>query len=148
MLLVAAGLVLFARAPVGGSYAVDVLPAMILLGLGMAVALNPVLLAAMNEVAPSEAGLASGVANTSFMMGGALGLAVLASIADARSKGLTAAGADRLAALTGGYHAAFLVAAVFAAMAAALGAALFQRPGEFQLSSDAWDALNAPAVVD
>jgi len=148
MLLVAAGLMLFACAPVEGSYAVDVLPAMILLGLGMALALNPVLLAAMSEVAPSEAGLASGVTNTSFMMGGALGLAVLASIADARMKGLTAAGVDRLYALTSGYDAAFFVAAGFAATAAALGALLLQRPDKPQPSPDAWDVLSAPAAVD
>src|SRR5207248_11779358 len=79
--LAAAGLALFARAPVGGSFVMDVLPSMILLGFGAGMAFNPVLLAAMSDVAPEEAGLASGVVNTSFMMGGALGLAVLASIA-------------------------------------------------------------------
>jgi uncharacterized protein YqjF (DUF2071 family) len=70
---------LFARAPVDGSFVSDVLPSMILLGLGAGMAFNPVLLAAMSDVEPNEAGLASGVVNTSFMMGGALGLAVLAS---------------------------------------------------------------------
>ena len=75
------GLLLFARAPVDGNFVVDVLPAMILLGLGAGMAFNPVLLAAMSDVEPTEAGLASGVVNTSFMMGGALGLAVLASLA-------------------------------------------------------------------
>ncbi len=129
MLFVAASLALFARAPVGGDYVLDVLPGMILLGLGMGISFNPVLLAAMSEVEPSEAGLASGVANTSFMMGGALGLAVLASLAEARTSGLIADGVDRLAALTGGYHAAFAVGAVFAATAAALGALLLRRPG-------------------
>lgn len=105
------------------------LPGMILLGLGMGISFNPVLLAAMSEVEPSEAGLASGVANTSFMMGGALGLAVLASLADARTSGLLADGVDRLAALTGGYHVAFGAGAVFAATAAALGALLLPRLG-------------------
>jgi EmrB/QacA subfamily drug resistance transporter len=147
MLLVAAGLVLFARAPVHGSYAFDVLPGMVLLGLGVGVSLNPVLLAAMSEVAPSEAGLASGVANTSFMMGGALGLAILASLADAHTEGLDADGVGRLDALTGGYHAAFVVAALFAA-AAALGALRLPRRTAPQLSPDAWDALSAPAAVD
>jgi predicted MFS family arabinose efflux permease len=141
MVLLAAGLVLFARAPVGGTYAFDVLPATILLGLGVAVALNPVLLAATSEVAPNEAGLASGVVNTSFMMGGALGLAALASIADARVKGLTAGGIDRLHALTGGYHAAFLAAAGFAAVAAALSAVLLQQSEEAEPSPDSWDEL-------
>jgi predicted MFS family arabinose efflux permease len=148
MVLLAAGLMLFARAPVGGTYAFDVLPATILLGLGVAVALNPVLLAATSEVAPNEAGLASGVVNTSFMMGGALGLATLASIADARMKGLTAGGIDRLHALTGGYHAAFLIAAGFAATAAALAAVLLQQSEKAEPSPDAWDELTAPAAVD
>ena len=75
MLLAAAGLALFAAAPVGGSFVAHVLPGMLLLGLGCGLALNPVMLAAMSDVAPSESGLASGVVNTSFMMGGALGLA-------------------------------------------------------------------------
>ena len=129
LLLAAAGLALFARAPVDGVFAVDVLPSMILLGLGAGMALNPVLLAAMSDVEPSEAGLASGVVNTSFMMGGALGLAILASVAASRSDSLLASGEDRLAALTGGYHAAFLVGAVFAAGAALLGAALLRGNG-------------------
>ncbi|HKX43764.1 MAG TPA: MFS transporter, partial [Burkholderiaceae bacterium] len=89
LLFAAIGLVLFARAPVGGDFAVDVLPGMLLLGLGAGVAFNPVLLAAMSEVPVSESGLASGVVNTSFMMGGALGLAVLASLAAWKTGGST-----------------------------------------------------------
>ena len=90
--LAAVGLVLFARAPVDGSFAVDVLPAMILLGFGAGIAFNPMLLAAMSDVAPEESGLASGVVNTAFMMGGALGLAVLASLAASRTDGLLVVG--------------------------------------------------------
>ena len=116
------------RAPVDGNFVVDVLPSMILLGLGAGMAFNPVLLAAMGDVQPSDAGLASGIVNTAFMMGGALGLAVLASLAAARTDTLSAAGDAPLQALTGGYHAAFLVGAVFAAGAAAIGALLL-RPG-------------------
>ncbi|HSC63163.1 MAG TPA: DHA2 family efflux MFS transporter permease subunit, partial [Caldimonas sp.] len=81
----AVGLALFARAPVDGSIAVDVLPGMVLLGIGAGIAFNPLLLAAMSDVDESESGLASGIVNTSFMMGGALGLAVLASVADAQA---------------------------------------------------------------
>jgi EmrB/QacA subfamily drug resistance transporter len=124
--LAAAGLLLFARAPVDGTFAVDVLPSMILLGLGAGMAFNPVLLAAMNDVSPNEAGLASGIVNTSFMMGGALGLAVLASLAAARTDTLLESGGDQLASLTGGYHLAFLIGAIFALAAAALGAALLR----------------------
>ena len=119
--LAAAGLVLFARAPVGGSFVLDVLPAMILLGFGAGIAFNPMLLAAMSDVAPEESGLASGVVNTAFMMGGALGLAVLASLAASRSKTLEAAGHSAIGALSGGYRAAFLVGALFAASASAIG---------------------------
>ena len=97
--LAAVGLLLFARAPVDGSYLVDVFPAMMLLGLGAGIAFNPVLLAAMSDVKPSEAGLASGVVNTAFMMGGALGLAVLASLAASRTDTLQAAGDGPLVAL-------------------------------------------------
>jgi EmrB/QacA subfamily drug resistance transporter len=129
LLIAAAGMVLFVRAPVDGSFVVDVLPSMILLGLGAGTAFNPVLLAAMSDVDQSEAGLASGVVNTSFMMGGALGLAVLASVAQSRTDSLRASGDGALTALTGGYHAAFLLGAVFAAAAAALGAFLL-RPGD------------------
>jgi MFS family permease len=100
---------------------------MILLGLGAGIAFNPLLLAAMSDVPPEESGLASGVVNTAFMMGGALGLAVLASLAAARSETLLASGDGQLAALTGGYHAAFLTGAGFALAAAVLGAVLLRR---------------------
>jgi EmrB/QacA subfamily drug resistance transporter len=121
------GLLLFARAPVDGNFVVDVLPAMILLGLGAGMAFNPVLLAAMSDVEPQDAGLASGVVNTAFMMGGALGLAVLASVAASRTDTLLAGGDSQAAALTGGYHLAFLVGAIFAIAAAALGGLLLRQ---------------------
>jgi len=127
LLLAAAGLLLFVRAPVDGNFLVDVLPSMILLGFGAGIAFNPVLLAAMSDVEPSESGLASGLVNTSFMMGGALGLAVLASIAASRSHSLRLGGAGELSALTGGYHLAFLVGAAFAAAAAVIGGALLRE---------------------
>jgi EmrB/QacA subfamily drug resistance transporter len=125
----ALGMLLFVRAPVDGSFVTDVLPSMILLGIGAGMAFNPVLLAAMGDVEPSEAGLASGLVNTSFMMGGALGLAVLASIAASRTHALRVAGHSELSALTGGYHLAFVFGALFAALAALLGGLLL-RPSE------------------
>jgi hypothetical protein len=125
LLFAAIGLVLLARAPVDGAFAVDVLPSMILLGLGAGIAFNPVLLAAMSDVEPTEAGLASGLVNTSFMMGGALGLSVLASLAASRTDSLVADGESRLAALAGGYHAAFFLGAIFA-LVAAMGGLLIQ----------------------
>src|SRR5918994_1527324 len=121
MLLVALGLGLFARVPVDGNFAVDVLPSMLILGIGIGMAMNPVLLAAMSDVKPEEAGLASGVVNTSFMMGGALGLAVLASVAASVTGDDTS-----LEALTDGYHTAFLLGTLFA-VAAGVVAAVFMR---------------------
>ncbi|MEJ8812627.1 DHA2 family efflux MFS transporter permease subunit [Variovorax ureilyticus] len=126
LLLAAAGLALFARAPVDGSFVVDVLPGMTLLGIGAGMALNPLLLVAMSDVSPSESGLASGVVNTAFMMGGALGLAVLASVAAARTGNLLMAGISTPVALTAGYQSAFLVGAIFAVVAAVLGAVLLR----------------------
>ena len=141
LLLAAAGLVLFARAPVDGVFAVDVLPSMILLGLGAGMAFNPVLLAAMSDVEPSEAGLASGVVNTSFMMGGALGLAILASLAASRTHSLAASGDSLVGALTGGYHVAFVAGAAFAAGAALLSAALLRRTSApaLEMHAQTWE---------
>ena len=127
LLLASAGLLLLVRAPVDGTFVADVLPSMILLGLGAGMAFNPVLLAAMGDVDPAEAGLASGVVNTSFMMGGAVGLAVLASAAASRTSTLVDAGRSEVAALTGGYHLAFLLGAIFAAAAAIIGALLLRE---------------------
>jgi EmrB/QacA subfamily drug resistance transporter len=124
--LATVGLLLFARAPVGGHFVVDVLPSMVLLGVGAGIAFNPVLMAAMSDVEPQESGLASGLVNTSFMMGGALGLAVLASVASARTDDLLASGGGQLSALVGGYHVAFLVGAAFAVLAATIGASLLR----------------------
>jgi MFS family permease len=148
LVLAAVGLLLFVRAPVDGTFVVDVLPSMILLGFGAGMAFNPVLLAAMSDVAPEESGLASGVVNTSFMMGGALGLAVLASLAASRSDSLLVSGDGRLAALTGGYHVAFLVGAVFALAAAGIATA-FLRVGAVVPSShdEASTSTSDPALA-
>ncbi len=147
LLLSAVGLALFARAPVDGTFVVDVLPSMILLGCGAGMAFNPLLLAALSDVRQSDAGLASGVVNTSFMMGGALGLAVLASLAASRSDNLLAAGDGSLAALTGGYHAAFLVGAFFALAAAALGAVLLRSGRSAPPEREGAEAVAAPAAA-
>ena len=147
MLLSAASLLLFARAPVDGSYVVDLLPPLVLLGLGAGIAFNPMLLAAMGDVEQSEAGLASGVVNTSFMMGGALGLAILASLATSRTDNLLASGEDQLAALNGGYHVAFLVGAIFAVGAAVIGGTLL-RPQPQGAHREAPEAIGPPATAD
>jgi EmrB/QacA subfamily drug resistance transporter len=128
LLLAAAGLALLGRAPVGGHFVTDVLPGGILLGVGAGTALAPLLLAATSSVRPAEAGLASGMANTSFMLGGALGLAVLSGIATSRTGALHAAGTGSLAALADGYHAAFLGGAACAVLAALLAACWVRLP--------------------
>src|SRR5262249_41248096 len=144
LLLAATGLLLFVRAPVDGNFVTDVLPSMILLGIGAGIAFNPVLLAAMNDVEPQEAGLASGLVNTSFMMGGALGLAILASVAASRTSNLVADGESKVVALTGGYHVAFLIGALFAIAAAVIGATLLRASMAPAHEQDEYEA--APAV--
>ncbi len=129
LLIAAAGLAWFARVPIDGRFATDVLPGMLLLGLGAGVAFNPVLLAAMSDVDPVDSGLASGVVNTAFMMGGALGLAVLASLAAARTDGLLAAGMAPPLALNAGYRLAFALGALSAAAAGMLGAVFVRASG-------------------
>ena len=145
MLLVAVGLALFARAPVDGVFLVDVLPSMLVLGIGVGMAMNPVLLAAMSDAPPEQAGLASGVVNTAFMMGGALGLAVLASLAAWRTDALQATGDTEIAALTGGYGLAFVVGAI-AAVAAAAVAAVLLRPAAVPAAAPLGDQEPEPAL--
>jgi EmrB/QacA subfamily drug resistance transporter len=137
--LLAAGLLWFARAPVDGNYVTDVLPSMILLALGAGMAFNPLLLAAMGDVAPEQSGLASGLVNTTQMMGGAVGLAVLVSIAAART-----ADPDDLGDLTAGYHAAFLVGAAFAIVGLVLAAVLM----EAKMPAMGAHGMEAPAEGD
>ena len=134
--MAAAGLALFAAAPVNGGFTANILPGMVLLGIGAGVAFNPLLLIAMGDVGPAESGLASGMVNTSFMMGGALGLAVLASLAAGQTGAALAAGEEMRAALTIGYKAAFLGGAVFAGIGALLGGfAIKQGGAEVELAS-------------
>jgi EmrB/QacA subfamily drug resistance transporter len=125
MTLMTLALVLLARTPVDGNWAIDILPATLALGLGAGIAFNPILLAAMSGVPQEEAGLASGVVNTAFMMGGAVGLAILASLADSRTETLVATQGS-FAALNSGYHVAFVVGAVFIVAAALVGSALLR----------------------
>jgi EmrB/QacA subfamily drug resistance transporter len=143
--LMTLALILLARTPVDGNWAIDILPATIALGIGAGIAFNPILLAAMSGVEPAEAGLASGVVNTSFMMGGAVGLAILASIAASRSDSQLASGDGSFVALNSGYHLAFLVGAVFIVVAAGVGAALLRV--ESPQAHGHEDAVGAPATA-
>jgi predicted MFS family arabinose efflux permease len=108
--LIAAGLALFSRVPVHGSYVADVLPGMALFGIGAGLAFTPSIALAMADAAPADTGLASGLANVSMQMGAAIGIAVLASISTSRTSALRAGGVGRNAALAGGYHVGYLIA--------------------------------------
>ncbi|MFJ8995170.1 MFS transporter [Streptomyces sp. NPDC102279] len=126
--LITAGLALLGRAPVDGSYALDVLPALLLLSAGFAAAMPAVTGLAMSGARPEDAGLASGLFNTTQVVGGSLGLAVLTTLAASRTEKLTGAGEHVVAATADGYRLAFTVAAVVAATALTSAAALL-RPG-------------------
>jgi EmrB/QacA subfamily drug resistance transporter len=140
--LMTVGLLLLARTPVDGNFLVDVLPATVAIGLGAGIGFNPLLLAAMSGVRQSEAGLASGIVNTAFMMGGALGLAVLASLAASRTDSLEASGEGPLAALNGGYHAAFVVGAIFLVASAVVAGSLLRA----DVSAGAHEGEPAPGT--
>ena len=126
LLLIAGGLIWFAQVPApGGSYAADVLGPSLLAAVGLGFAFVPVTIAAVTGTEPHEAGLASGLINTSQQVGGALGLAILATIANSRTQGLFHAGVHSTAvALTKGFDRAFLVGAGFAVAGAILAALL------------------------
>jgi EmrB/QacA subfamily drug resistance transporter len=121
LVLVAGGLLLFSRAPVAGNYVTDVLPAMLLIGTGAGLFFMPSVSLAMAGASPQDSGLVSGFTNVTLQMGAALGVAILASVSTARTNSLIGSGAATNAALTSGYHLAFLVAAGCIAAAAVLG---------------------------
>jgi MFS family permease len=125
MVLVALGLAWLTRAPVDGAYAVDVLPAMLLLGIGAGVSFPALMTLAMSGASEADAGLASGLVNTTMQVGGALGIAVLATLASSRTDSL----GSGPAALTSGYHLAFTVSAVLVAVGAVVAATVLQREG-------------------
>jgi EmrB/QacA subfamily drug resistance transporter len=122
LVLIAAGLALFTQVPVDGSYVTDVLPTMLLLGSGAGLSFPALMTLAMSGATPSDAGLASGLVNTTLQVGGALGLAVLATLSTTRSDALLERGESTAAALTEGYQLAFVIGAglVVAAIAVAL----------------------------
>jgi EmrB/QacA subfamily drug resistance transporter len=127
LVLVAAGLLLFRRAPVNAAYVVDLLPAMVLLGVGAGLVFPALMTLAMSGATPEDSGLASGLVNTTQQVGGALGLAVLATLSTTRSDSLLGHGSSSAVALTDGYHLAFTIAAALVVAAVAIGLA-FLRP--------------------
>ncbi len=128
--LIAAALVLFTQAPVGGGYASHILPVTMLMGTGAGLAFPALMTVAMTGVTPADVGLASGLVNTTAQVGGALGLAVLATVSAGRTSTLTARGQSVPAALTGGYHLAFWIAAGLATAAIAVAASTLRLRSE------------------
>ena len=120
MVLVGTALLLFARTPVDGSYLADVLPPMLLIGVGIGISFPSLMTVAMSGATPSDAGLASGVVNTSAQVGGAIGLAVLATLAAGRTNTLLDSGTAHAAALNSGFHLAYLVGAGLVGVALAI----------------------------
>jgi EmrB/QacA subfamily drug resistance transporter len=117
LLSIGAGLLLFARTPVDGTYVTDILPPMILIGLGAGLGFPSLMTLAMSGATPSDSGLASGLVNTSAQVGGAIGLAVLATLATERTNSLLDGGTTQDAALNSGYHLAYLIGAALSVVA-------------------------------
>jgi fucose permease len=133
------GLALFARAPVDGDYVVHILPVMVLLGVGAGLCFPALMTLAMSGATPSDAGLASGLINTTAQVGGSLGLAVLATLSASRSERLIESGESTAAALTSGYHLAFGIGAglVVVAIAVALTVLRPERQTEEEIQTEA-----------
>jgi MFS family permease len=124
LVLMAVGLVLFTRTPINGRYLPDVLPTLVLLGAGVGLSVAALMTLAMSGATPSDAGLASGLVNTTAQVGGALGLAVLNTLAATRTHGLLVHGAGTASALTAGYHRAYLIAGLLVVAAIAVAGAV------------------------
>ncbi|MBW5480622.1 MFS transporter [Streptomyces bambusae] len=130
--LIAAGLAALGRVPAGGSYVVDVLPALLPLGTGFGLAMPALATLAMSAATPEDSGIASGMFNTMQQIGAAFGLAVLSTLANARTDALLSHGASAPSALTGGYQLAFRIGAGLVAVSLLLAAALLRSPAPAQ----------------
>jgi EmrB/QacA subfamily drug resistance transporter len=139
------GLVWLTRVPVHASYAVDLLPSMLLLGVGAGLSFPSLMTLSMSGATPSEAGLASGLVNTTLQVGGALGLAVLATLSTTRTSHLLGSGSSHASALTGGYHLAWIVSAGIAAAALIVGVTVLKA---VRGAPQAEDAPQAEEVVE
>ena len=126
--MVVVALLLFARTPVDANYFTDLLPPFLLIGVGVGTSFPAIMTLAMSGATPEDAGLASGFVNTSMQVGGAIGLAVLATLSGERTKSLLNDGEGQLQALTSGYHVAYLVGAVLAAIAVAIAVFVLRAP--------------------
>jgi EmrB/QacA subfamily drug resistance transporter len=137
--LVVVALLLFARTPVDGNYLTDLLPPFLLIGVGVGTSFPAIMTLAMSGATPEDAGLASGLVNTSMQVGGAVGLALLATLSTERTNALLADGEGQLQALNGGYHVAYLIGAGLAAIAVAIAVFVLRdpRPAEMPVHAEA-----------
>ncbi|HET9677618.1 MAG TPA: DHA2 family efflux MFS transporter permease subunit [Solirubrobacterales bacterium] len=126
--MVVVALLLFARTPVEGDYLTDLLPPFLLIGVGVGTSFPAIMTLAMSGATPEDAGLASGLVNTSMQVGGSIGLAVLATLSTERTNSLLADGQSQAQALTSGYHVAYLIGAGLAAVAVAIAVFVLQAP--------------------
>jgi MFS family permease len=141
LVFMAIGLVLFRSAPANANYWTDLLPVMVLLGIGAGLGFPALMTLAMSAATPEDSGLASGLVNTTQQVGGALGLAVLATLSTTRSNSLHASGHTLTSSLVSGYHLAFSIGAVLLVVAIGLAVVLLAR------KSPAADAVEADAVT-
>jgi EmrB/QacA subfamily drug resistance transporter len=128
LVLLAAGLLLFSRTPVDGDYWTDILPVMILLGLGAGLSFPPIMTLAMSDVRPEDSGLASGLVNMSSQVGGAVGLAVLATLATSRTGNLRADGQPLAEALNSGFHLGYVIGAALLAVTVVIAVVVLRTP--------------------
>jgi MFS family permease len=125
---IAGGLLLFAIAPVDANYAADVAPATVLIGLGAGLGFPALMTLAMSGATMEDSGLASGLVNTSLQVGGAIGLAVLATLSEDRTSKLLDQGVvSDASALTSGYHLAFVIGVGLIGLAAVIGAIVLKN---------------------
>jgi EmrB/QacA subfamily drug resistance transporter len=151
MVLIALALLLFARTPVDGVYLADVLPPMLLIGVGIGISFPSLMTLAMSGATPEDAGLASGIVNTSAQVGGAIGLAVLATLAAERTSTLEAGGTGVDAALNSGFHLAYLIGAGMVAVALAIAIFVLRSepaPGQAGPAGEEAHRAGEPAYSD
>jgi MFS family permease len=141
LVLIVVGLLLFTRVRVDADYVSGILPVMLLLGVGAGLAFPSLMTLAMSGVAPSDSGLASGLVNTTQQVGGAVGLAVIATLSATRTDGLLGRGASTASALTGGYHLAFGIGAGLVAAGAVVAATLLRPERSLTAEVERTDAL-------
>ncbi len=132
---IAVGLLLWARTPVDGSYALDLVPAMVLIGLGAGTGFPALMSLSMSGSTPEDSGLASGLVNATVQVGGAIGLAVLATLATERTDNLLADGESNLVALNSGYHLAYLLGAVLVAASFVVALKALRSPSQEEMAA-------------